>query len=262
MDDYVKRMPEWQRSVFYIAGPDLETLKQSPFLEKARSRGIEVILFTDPTDEYMMQNVPDYDGKKMVSITKEGIKFGDETEKDKKRDKIYKKQFKPLQDFILKILKGKIEKITPSQKLGSGPALLVTSQFGYTANQERLAKSRAFGDTSQLGFMRARKTLEINPIHPIIIKLRDRIDLGQTQEAEDIVKALFDAASVASGFDIEEVKDFNQRMSRLMKVVLGLNSLDILPEVDIDAIEEAEKEKIEKKEKEEEVDIGGASDEL
>ncbi len=259
LDGYVKRMPDWQRSIYYIAGPDIETLKQSPFLEKTQSRGIEVILFTDPVDEYMMQNVPDYDGKKMVSITKEGIRFGDETEKDKKREKYYKKQFKPLQEFILKSLKGKVEKVVPSLKIGSSPALLTTSQFGYTANQERLAKSRAFGDANQLGFLRARKTMEINPVHPIIIKLKDRVAQGQSEEADDIIKALYDAASVASGFDIEEVQDFNKRMSKLLKAGLGLDSLDLFEEVDITTIEENEK----KEDAAEEIDLdGSSSDEL
>jgi len=252
LDDYIKRMPDWQRSVFYIAGSDIETVKQSPFLERAKAKGIEVLLFTDPTDEYMTQHIPDYDGRKLQSITKEGIKYGDETEKDEKKDKYYKNLFKPLQKFMEKSLYGRIEKVIVSQKVGGSPALLATSQFGFTANQERLAKSRAFGDSAQLGYMKARKVLEINPLHPIIVKLKEKLEEGDKEIAEDITNALYDAASVASGFDIEEIKNFNQRMSRLMKAGLGLDSLELVPHVDPDEIDESE---LRSKDAEEEVDI-------
>ncbi len=252
LDEYIKRMPDWQRSIFYIAGPDLETLKQSPFLERAKARGVEVLLFTDPTDEYMTQHIPDYDGRKLQAITKEGIKFGDETDNDAKKEKYYKNLFSGLTTFMEKSLYGKVEKVIVSQKVGKGPALLTTSQFGYTANQERLAKSRAFGDASQLGFMRARKVLEINPLHPIIVRLKEKLEGGEKSTAEDLTRALYDSTSVASGFDIEEIKEFNQRMSRLMKAGLGLDSLELVSPVDPDEIDEAV---LKQRDADEEVDI-------
>merc|ERR1711871_1273220 len=176
LEDYVSRMKDFQKGIYYIAGKDLDEVKASPFLERLKEKGIEVLYLVDPIDEYAIQNLTEFDGKKLSSITKENVKFGDEEEVDKKREKLYKTNFKPLIDFLKTTVgSDKLEKVQISSRLGKSPAVLVTSQYGYSANMERIMKAQAFADNQRGQYLLSKKTMEINPRHPIVSELNKRV---------------------------------------------------------------------------------------
>merc|ERR1711871_904911 len=176
LEDYVSRMKENQANIYYISGSSMEAVKDSPFMEKMRSKNLEVIFLVDPIDEYAIQNLTEFDGKKLQSITRENLKFGDEEDSDKKRDELYTQNFKSLTDWMKNVYGDKVEKITVSNRVVDTPCLLVTSQYGYSANMERIMQSQAFADNKRTSYLVSKKTMEINPRHPIIIELKKRAE--------------------------------------------------------------------------------------
>ena len=269
LDAYTQRMPDWQTKVFYIAGGDMDELLASPFVEQAVARGVEVLLMTDPLDEYVSSQMGSFDGRRLQSITKEGVLFGDETETQAKLTKFYKGQLSGLTDWLESVYTTKVEKVT----VGSGnthiPALVTTSQYGHSANMERLMKAQSMGSGNS-NPSQSRKIMEINPRHPIIQALLERMDQGTNygMEAEDLALLLLDTAMLSSGFEMYEPKQFSVRMYRLMQEGLGLDSLDLLPEAQVPLEEEKidktlEEEKIDKTlEDEDELDLDAMEDEL
>ena len=245
LEQYVANMPEWQDNIYYIAGDGQDAVENSPFMEKCREKDVEVLYLTDPIDEYAIQNLTEFDGKKLQSITKEGLKFGDDDEADKKREKIYKENFKPLTDWMKDLYNDKVDKITISPRLASSPAILVTGQYSYSANMERIMKSQAFADTKRSAFLMSKKTMEINPRHPIVVKLNEIAgddDKDDNAEAQNLAWLLFETASLNSGFQLEDPASFSQRMYNLMKTGLSLDSLDLVDEVEVPEEDEAEEE--------------------
>jgi len=242
LEDYVSRMKEYQQDIFYIAGESMDAVKDSPFLEKLKKRGIEVIFMTDPIDEYAVQNLTEFDGKKLKSATKEGLKFGDESEEDKKREKLYTDNFATTTKWMKDLYGDKVEKVVISNRLSSTPCMLVTSQYGYSANMERIMKSQAFADPSRTAYMGSKKTMEINPRHPLVTEINKRV--GENAESEDtknMAWLLFDAALMQSGFAMDDPKEFAERMYSLMKQGMNLDSLDLEPEIEVPEEEEEEK---------------------
>jgi HSP90 family molecular chaperone len=175
LDAYVGRMKDYQKTIFYIAGESLDAVKKSPFLEKFKAKDVEVLLLSDPIDEYAIQNLSEYDGKKLQSITKENVKFGDEGKAEAKRETMYKEQFQPLVDFLTETYGKKVEKVAVSTRLESQPCIISTSQYGYSANMERIMKAQAFADPSRAQYLMSKKTLEINPRHPIVVELLSQV---------------------------------------------------------------------------------------
>lgn len=175
LDQYVANMKEWQKNIFYIAGENIEAVKSSAFLERFKEKDVEVLFLTDPIDEYAIQNLSQFDGKTLQSITKENVKFGDEVKTDKKRDEVYTENFKPLVTFLTETYGSKVEKVAVSNRLSSSPCILSTSQYGYSANMERIMRAQAFADPSKAQHMVSKKTMEINPRHPIIVELLQRV---------------------------------------------------------------------------------------
>merc|ERR1712037_609627 len=168
LEQYVENMKEDQEYIYYISGESLDAVQNSPFLERCKKAGLEVLFLTEPIDEYAVQNLTEFDGKRLMSVTKEGLKFGgDEDDLDAKREKLYKEQFDGLTTFLKETYDKTVEKVAISNRLQNTPCVLVTSQYGYSANMERIMKSQAFSD--------AKKTMEINPRHPIIIELNNRV---------------------------------------------------------------------------------------
>ena len=234
LEDYVGRMKDFQKDIFYIAGESLEAVRKSPFLEKLIAKGIEVIFMTDPIDEYAVQNLTEFDGKKLKSATKEGLKFGDESEEDKKREKLYTDKYKNMADWFKTLLADKIEKIVVSTRLATTPSMLVTSQYGYSANMERIMKSQAFADPSRSQHMVSKKTMEINPRHPIVAELAKRVaESEEDDETKNLGWLLYDAAMMQSGFSPDDPKAFAERMYHLMKTGLSLDSLELLEEIEV-----------------------------
>merc|ERR1719158_2580987 len=144
LKEYVSRMDEKQQGVYYITGESRKAVESSPFLEKLKKRGFECLFMTDPIDEYAVQQLKEYDGKKLVSATKEAMKI-DETEEEKK-------QFED----------DKVEKVIVSQRIVDSPCCLVTGEYGWSANMERIMKAQALRDSSSMSYMSSKKTMEVN----------------------------------------------------------------------------------------------------
>merc|ERR1711976_707667 len=165
LKDYVTRMKEDQKCIYYITGESVKHLESSPFIEQCKKRGFEVLFMTDPIDEYAMQQLKEYEEKKFVCLSKEGLKF-DETDDEKKKKEEEKVAFEGLTKLVKEILGDKIEKVTLSDRIVSSPCVLVTGEYGWSANMERIMKAQALRDNSTASYMVSKKTMEINPQHP------------------------------------------------------------------------------------------------
>jgi len=250
---YVKRMKEGQKHIYYIAGENKKELESSPFLEKLKKRGYEVIFMTDPIDEYAVQHMDEFEDNKLMNASKEDLKFGDKEEKkEKKRKEKAKENLKDLIEWYKKILGDRVEKIIISNRLTTSPMAVVTGTYGYTANMERLMKAQALNDPSRYSFMASKKTVEINPYHPVVLKLNEKAkDSADDDDTKDLAFMLYDSALVTAGFDIDDQANFHKRMLKLIKGGLNVDE-DAKPEEPEDEPEEEEEKKEEKKEEKEE----------
>merc|ERR1712116_51668 len=227
LGDYVARMKENQKDIYYITGESKEVVSTSSFVERLTKRGFEVIYMTEPIDEYVVQQLKEYDGKNLVSITKEGLELP-EDEEEKKKTEADKEKFSGLCKVMKDILDKKIEKVVVSNRLVSSPCCIVTSQYGWTANMERIMKAQALRDTSTMGYMAAKKHLEINPDHPIIESLRVKADADKNDKAvKDLVCLLFETSLLSSGFSLEEPAVHASRIYRMIKLGLGIDEDDV-----------------------------------
>lgn len=266
LDDYVSRMKEWQDTIYYIAGESVEACEKSPFMEKMKAKDLEVLFLIDTLDEYTVQHMPDFEGKKLVAITKEGIKFGDEDEKlVEKRDKLYAEKFQALTDHLKGLYGDKISKVTTSQRVVDSPAVMVTSQWGYSANMQRIMKAQTFAkrDSGYPGTGPSSAILELNPRHPIIVKLNELVESKpEDEETKDLAWLLYDAALINSGFDMNDFDHFASRVYRIMKNSMNLESLELEPELEVP--EEPEEEVAEEEEEAaaEDLDETNEKDEL
>merc|ERR1711871_198194 len=234
LEEYVARMKENQANIYYISGSSMEAVKDSPFMEKMRSKNLEVIFLVDLIDEYAIQNLTEFDGKKLQSITKENLKFGDEEDVDKKRDELYTQNFKSLTDWMKNVYGDKVEKITVSNRVVDTPCLLVTSQYGYSANMERIMQSQAFADNKRSQYLVSKKTMEINPRHPIVIELKKRAEeTPDDDDTKDLANLMYDTALINSGFQMDDATGFANRMYKLFKAGLSLDSLELAPEIEV-----------------------------
>merc|ERR1711939_475868 len=249
---YVKRMKEGQNHIYYIAGENKKELETSPFLEKLKKRGYEVIFMTDPIDEYAVQHMDEFEDNKLMNASKEDLKFGDKEEKkEKKRREKAKENLKDLIEWYKKTLGERVEKIIVSNRLTTSPMAVVTGTYGYTANMERLMKAQALNDPSRYSFMASKKTVEINPYHPVVLKLSEKAkESSEDEETKDLALLLYDSALVQAGFDIDDQSAFQKRTLKLIKSGLSVDE-DAKPEEPED---EPEDEEEEKKEGEEEGD--------
>ena len=227
LKDYVSRMKENQKHIYYITGESRETVAASAFVERVKNRGFEVIYMTEPIDEYGVQQLKEYDGKQLVSVTKEGLELPEDEEEKKKREED-KKKFEGLCKVIKDILDKKVEKVVVSNRLVQSPCCIVTSQYGWTANMERIMKAQALRDSSTMGYMAAKKHLEINPDHPIIESLRVKADADKNDKSvKDLVMLLFETALLCSGFSLEDPQSHSSRIYRMIKLGLGIDEDDI-----------------------------------
>jgi len=231
LSDYVSRMKENQKDIYYITGESKEVVGTSSFVERLKKRGLEVIYMTEPIDEYVVQQLKEFDGKNLVSITKEGLELP-EDEEEKKKMEADKAKFEPLCKVMKDILDKKVEKVVVSSRLVSSPCCIVTSQHGWTANMERIMKAQALRDTSTMGYMAAKKHLEINPDHSIIENLRQRAETDKNDKSvKDLVLLLFETALLSSGFSLEDPAVHAKRIHRMIKLGLGIDE----DEADMDA---------------------------
>jgi len=223
LNDYVSRMKENQKDIYYITGESKEVVAASSFVEKLKKRGLEVVYMTEPIDEYVVQQLKEFDGKNLVSVTKEGLDLPeDDSEKEKKENDM--KKFEGLCKVMKDILDKKVEKVVVSSRLVSSPCCIVTSQYGWTANMERIMKAQALRDTSTMGYMAAKKHLEINPDHSIVENLRQRAEADKNDKSvKDLVMLLFETALLSSGFSLEDPQVHAQRIHRMIKLGLGID---------------------------------------
>merc|ERR1712134_203078 len=258
LDKYLDRMQESQESIYYMSGESLEVMQKSPALQMFKKKDIEVLMLSDPLDEPCIQKLADYEGKKFVSIQKADVKL-DETEEEKKRFSKLKDMYKPLTDWWKETLtevteKGamkdagvKIEKVEVSKRLTESPVVVVTSQFGYSAQQEKIMKAQAFQNKDQISMMSGRKTLEVNANHPVIIDLLSKVKADKEDKAAlDTAQVLFQTALIESGYEIADPSALVNRVYRLMSKELGVDPDAPLKEVEVpEEEEEAEEEEAE-----------------
>ena len=250
LEQYVERMKPGQKSIYYLAGESREALEKSPFLEKLLHKDLEVIYFTDPIDEYTMQNLTEFDDFKFSNASKEDLKFGDDTDAAKARLKKVKEEFKDFIKWWKEILPSEdVEAVKISNRLVTTPCSVVTSKYGWSANMERIMKAQALSDDGRMAYMRGRKTLEINPGHPIIKTLKDKSeDDADDEDTKRTALIMYETALLESGFMFEEPKGFAGRLFDMVRRDLGVEADAEVEEPDVDAEPEAAAEEAPKDE--------------
>merc|ERR1712164_137965 len=272
LDKYLDRMQESQESIYYMAGESMDVMKKAPSLQVFKKKDLEVLMLSDHLDEPCIQKLADYEGKKFVSIQKADVKL-DESEEDKKRFSKLKDMYKPLTDWWKDTLtelteKGamkdagvKVEKVEISKRLTDSPVVVVTSQFGYSAQQEKIMKAQAFQNKDQIGMMSGRKTLEVNANPPVVVDLLTKVKADKEDKtAIDRASVLFQTALIESGYEIADPSALVKRVYRLMSKELGVDPDAPIKEVEIPDEEEAEEES-EGEDKDESDDDDSADDE-
>merc|ERR1712045_140709 len=271
LDKYLDRMQESQESIYYMSGDSLETMQKAPNMQVFKKKDLEVLMLSDHLDEPCLQKLADYEGKKFVSIQKADVKL-DETEEEKKRFTKLKDMYKPLTDWWKDTLtdfteKGamkdagvKIEKVELSKRLTDSPVVVVTSQFGYSAQQEKVMKAQAFQNKDQMQMMAGRKTLEVNPNHPVVINLLEKVKADKDDAtAKDTAQVLFQTALIESGYELADASALVNRVYRLMSKELGVDPDAPLAEVEVPE-EEEEAEEEEEEEKDDETEESESSE--
>merc|ERR1711871_1006774 len=239
LEKYISRMAKGQKNIYYISAETKEQAEKSPYLERFRKKGIEVLYYTDPIDEYAMPQLTQFMG-----ANKENLKFDDDAESEAKLKKLGETH-KQLTDWMKETLGAKIEKAVVSNRLLETPAIIVSSQYGWSTNMERIMKAQTMGNQDRSSAMVSQKTFEINPAHPIVRELKSRVEADDKDaEAKDIAHTLFDVALIGTGLTPSDPTEFGARLQVLMRLGLGVSKDAPIeePEVPEDPPEEPKEE--------------------
>jgi len=239
LKEYVDRMKEGQQDIYYITGESIAQVSSSPFIETLRKKGFEVLYMVDPIDEYCVQQLKEYDGKKLKSVAKEGLDL--DTEDEKKKTEELKAEFEPLCKLIKEVLGDKVEKVLVGTRIADSPVVLVTSEHGWSANMERIMKAQALRDSSMSSYMVSKKTMEINPNHSIMSELKSKASADKSDKTvKDLIWLLFDTSLLTSGFNLDEPTQFAGRIHRMIKLGLSIDDDDDAGDDDLPPLEEVE----------------------
>ena len=224
LEDYVERMKKGQDQIYYLTGPTLDEIKKSPFLERVTARGYEVIFMADPIDEYVVQNVHEFDDKPLQNVAKDGLKLGDDDQKE--QDK-FMQRFAPLSMFLTMALSShNLEKVVVSNRLTTSPCAIVAAKYGWSGNMERMMNSQAFqsGEDHMRIFQSLQKKIfEINPRHPIMEKLLDLVEKKQNEEATEAAQILYETTALRSGFMLKDTTSLANLVDKLLRKNLGVD---------------------------------------
>merc|ERR1712217_972428 len=222
LKEYVERMQETQESIFYITAESKALAESSPFLEALKKRNLEVLYMTDPIDEHAVQQLKEYDGKKLVNVTKEGLDLGLDDD-EKKTFEEQKAKFESLCKKMKEVLGDKVEDVLVTQSLVDSPATLVTTEYGWSANMQRIMKAQVLRDASMSSFMIGKKKMEINPNHVIMQSLEEKFSADASDRTiKDLIWLLYETAALTSGFSLDDPVTFASRIHKLIKLGLSI----------------------------------------
>merc|ERR1711904_383010 len=215
-----------QEGIYYVSGESKKSVEKSPFIEKLKKKGIEVLYMVDPIDEYAEQQLKEFDGKKLICATKEGMNLG-EDEDEKKKFEEAKAANEGLCKLVKEVLEDKVEKVIVSNRIDESPCILVTGEHGWSANMERIMKAQALRDNSMTSYMVSKKTMEVNPKHSIMTELKKKAAADKSDKTvKDLIWLLFDTSLLISGFNLDEPTQFAGRIHRMIKLGLSIDDDD------------------------------------
>ncbi|KAJ2579135.1 Hsp90 chaperone hsp82, partial [Coemansia sp. RSA 1836] len=229
LKDYVTRMSEKQKYIYYITGESRQSVESSPFLEVLKRRGYEVLFLVDPIDEYAVQQLKEFEGKELKSVTKEGLELDDD-EEDKEKFEAQKKELEPLCATVKEILGDKVEKVIVTDLISESPCVILTGQFGWSANMERIMRSQALRDSGGMSsYMASKRTLGLQPTHPIVRELKEKVAADKNDKTvRDLVNLMYETSLLASGFSLEDPSQFSNRIYRMIKLGLSLDDEEVV----------------------------------
>jgi len=262
--EYVERMKDKQETIFYMAGNSKDEVEKSPFVERLLKKGYEVLYLTEAVDEYAISALPEFEGKKFQNVAKEGFSIDGDTDAAKARKAAVTEKFEPLTKWMgEEALKDHILRAEVSERLEGSPCALITSKFGWTANMQRIIQSQTHSKTQDMQrdyYLNQKKTLEINPRHPLIKELLRRVeDNPADATAKDMALMMYNTATLRSGYMLKDTVNFAEHIERMMRETLGVSADEVVEEeeeiVEEEPAEDAD-EDLDDEEEEEELDEG------